>query len=213
MAKKEAKKIRGIHEKVPGSEVWWIRYSDATGRIRREKAGLKDTAKTLYHKRKTQVLQGLKLPETRRRVVSFKELTQDALDYSTGWVFRNERGERLTGPRYWFEDAIAESKIQDFHWHDLRHTFASRLIMGGMDLRTVQELMGHKTIAMTCRYAHLAPTYQLAAVERLAEINRAIKEGKAEEATTEASTDPRTDTGALEPIPGQPEYAAQVIIM
>ena len=136
-----------------------------------------------------------------------------AKDDGTGWVFRNERGERLAGPRYWFEDAIAESKIQDFHWHDLRHTFASRLIMGEMDLRTVQELMGHKTIAMTCRYAHLAPTYQLAAVERLAEINRAIKEGKPEKAQTEAPTDTRTDTGALEPFPGQSEDAAQVVIM
>ena len=50
--------------------------------------------------------------------------------------------------------------------------------MGGIDLRPVQALMGHKTIAMTCRYAHLAPTCQLAAVERLADMNRAIQAGK-----------------------------------
>lgn len=82
MARKEAKKVRGIYEKVPGSGVWWIRYSDATGRIRREKAGLKQTAETLYRKRKTEVLQGKKLPESRKRAVSFEELTKDALDYS-----------------------------------------------------------------------------------------------------------------------------------
>ncbi len=50
--------------------------------------------------------------------------------------------------------------IAKFTWHCLRHTFASRLIMAGVDLRTVQELMGHKTIQMTCRYAHLGPPGQ-----------------------------------------------------
>ena len=49
----------------------------------------------------------------------------------------------------------------------LRHTFASRLAMAGVDLRTLAELMGHKTIQMTMRYAHLAPAHNLAAVERL----------------------------------------------
>ena len=46
-----------------------------------------------------------------------------------------------------------------------RHTFASRLVIAGVDLKTVQELMGHKTIAMTARYAHLAPTHKLQALE------------------------------------------------
>ena len=126
----------------------------------------------------------------------------------TGWIFRNERGERLTGPRYWFEAAIKDAKIRDFHWNDLRRTFASRLIMGGMDLRTVQELMGHKSISMTCRYAHLAPPYQLAAVEQLAEINRAIKEGK-----SEVPTDTRTDTGSFEPLAERPERESQALLM
>ncbi|MHB2021112.1 MAG: tyrosine-type recombinase/integrase [Candidatus Xenobia bacterium] len=57
----------------------------------------------------------------------------------------------------------------DFTWHDLRHDFASRLVMSGVDLYTVQQLMGHKTIAMTQRYAHLSPTHRLAAVNCLAQ--------------------------------------------
>ena len=385
MARKEAKKVRGIYEKAPGSGVWWIRYSDATGRIRREKAGLKQTAETLYRKRKTEVLQGKKLPETRRRVVSFEELAKDALAYSkahkrsydddlsrmerlkswfgtrqaegitpgemerrlteaaqegkwkpatanryrallsltyrlgirngkvstnparlvrhrqennarirwltieeekklrkvleaehvpefdlalntglrlsemywltwdnvdlerrmltvprskngekrhvplnndargalarlrpgddaTGWVFLNAQAERLTGPRYWFEPAIRDAKIHNFHWHDLRHTFASRLRMAGVDLGTIQELMGHKTIQMTCRYAHLAPTYQLAAVERLTDVNRAVA-SEAPKVQTEGPTDTRTSTGDFGAIPEQPEHAAQTTIM
>ena len=73
----------------------------------------------------------------------------------------------LRSNRHWFEEAVADAGLRDFTWHGLRHTFASRLVMEGVDLRTVQELMGHKTIQMTCRYAHLAPAHQLAAVERL----------------------------------------------
>ena len=66
-----------------------------------------------------------------------------------------------------FVPAIERAKITDFHWHDLRHSFASRLVMAGVDLPTVQELMGHKTIQMTQRYAHLSPAHRLAAVQRL----------------------------------------------
>ena len=67
----------------------------------------------------------------------------------------------------WFTRATREARIEDFHWHDLRHTFASRLVMAGVDIRTVQELMGHKSITMTMRYAHLSPQHRVAALERL----------------------------------------------
>ena len=86
----------------------------------------------------------------------------------TGAVIRNLHGVPLTDPRHWFEAAIRTAKIRGFSWHCLRHTFASRLVMAGIDLRTVQELLGHKSIAMTVRYSHLAPAHTLAAVERRA---------------------------------------------
>jgi integrase len=355
---------RGVYEKFPGSGEWWIRYVDATGRYRREKAGTKSAAVDLYRKRKTEALQGRKLPERlRRRIVCFSELADDATKYTEannagyssdkyriavlrkkfgeqpaesipiesfrsffdsqewepgtynrvrtvlfsiyrlgienkkvesnparllkrrkvsddrvrflnqfeplpteidylkplqteearlrgvikhdcsehieeldialntgmrrseqylridwscvdvrrkdlaipqskngegrhiplnaealsaferllerkigdgpipitpiGPIFIGRGEERLLGPRHWFEDAVKKAGLRDFTWHDLRHTFASRLAMQGVDIRTIAELMGHKKIQMTMRYAHLAPEHKLVAVERL----------------------------------------------
>jgi len=363
---------RGVYEKSPFSGVWWIRYADAMGRIRREKAGTKSAALTLYRKRKTQTLERKKLPENLRApMVSFAEIARDALAYSkahkrsyhddvirmepllgrfreraadsitpqeleqhlsqtaeendwapatvnryralvsliyrlaiesgkvkenparlvkhrredntrvrwlsaeeevrlravisatcpehmpeldlalntglrlgemyglvwenvnlprrvltvprakngemrhvplnsaavaaletlqrrsegsTGPVIRNLQGEPLAGPRHWFEPAIKQAKIRDFSWHCLRHTFASRLVMAGVDIRTVQELMGHKSITMTVRYSHLTPRHTLAAVERLTGADSA------------APTDTTTSTEATEQIPADAAY-------
>jgi integrase len=338
---------RGVFEKVPGSGVWWVRHADVMGRIRREKAGSKSTALTLYRKRKTEPLEGKKLPEKLRRgKVSFAEVARDTLEYSRttkvpdayridrwhmetilGWfrehsageitpqdierrlneiaeegrtpatvnryrallslVYslanrngkltvnpvrqvkpRKENNERvrfldekeenslrqkileqypecesefdlalhtgmrrgeqyrlrwqdvdlkrglltiprskhgelrhiqlnsvaraallrlrqhgdgvgyvcpgLEGPRYrdwrrWFEEVVKKAKIHNFRWHDLRHTFASRLVMAGVPLRAVQTLLGHKRMETTLRYSHLSETHLREAVERLTE--------------------------------------------
>jgi site-specific recombinase XerD len=82
-------------------------------------------------------------------------------------LFHSKRDGLIKNPRKWFTTACEQAGIEDVIWHTLRHTFASRLVMGGVDLKTVQELMGHKTITMTARYAHLAPTHQLTALETL----------------------------------------------
>jgi site-specific recombinase XerD len=356
---------RGIYEKIPGSKTFWIRYADSSGRIRREKAGQLGAALKLYRKRKTEVLQGKKLPETMRgREIRFEEIAEDALEYSkthkasyrsdkvrmkrlkdafgprpadsitpqdverffvqelegrkpatvnrykalisltfrlgiqnrkvttnparlirqrrennakirflsaeeetqlraailekcphhlpelelalnTGlrlseqysltWdyvdferrsatvrvskngetrhvplndpalaalltarqysngedaVFCNRSGEPLQTPRKWFEAAIKDAEIKDFTWHCLRHTFASRAVMAGVDLTTVKELLGHKTILMTLRYAHLAPKHMLAAVQLLCSAGEAG-------ATQSEATDTRTSTNAI----------------
>lgn len=338
---------RGIFERPPGSNTWWVRYVDAGGRDRREKAGTKSTAKLLYQKRKQEALEGRKLPEKlRARTVLFSELVNDAIEHvesqavpgrdgrysckvaiirdgfgsfevgaitpqeisrwltkmlrERGWkpatanrykaflslCFRlgiengkctnnparfvrrlrenNERvrflsdeeerrlreaiqevcpehmadldialntgmrkseqygldwkdvdlnGRRVTlrqtkngsvrhiplntvalqafqtiarrsrrsgkvfGPpegshpvlahREWWEAVLRKAELVDFHWHDCRHHFASRAVMAGVDLRTLQQLLGHRSLQMVCRYAHLSQSHELAAVEKL----------------------------------------------
>jgi site-specific recombinase XerD len=89
------------------------------------------------------------------------ELGEDAT------LFFSHRNVPMANPSEWFETACKDAGTKGVTWHTLRHTFASRLVMAGVGLKTVQELMGHKTISMTARYAHLSPGHKLAALEML----------------------------------------------
>lgn len=359
-------KPRGIFEKKAGTGIWWVRYVDADGRLRREKAGTKSAAIHLYRKRKTEALEGKKLPEKLRRPpVSFADIAKEALRYSEahkrtysddkqrmermlGWfkgrsaesitpqdierhfndcvskhhwapstvnhhrsllslayrlairdqklsinparatkhrrednsrvrylsaeeeeklrkvveakwphrlvdldvalhtgmrrgemygltwqdvdlarrfirikrgkngecrhvrlntiawkalttlqegteetdpVFRGRSGAALKSPRHWFEDAVDEAGLDNFHWHDLRHTFASRLAMAAVGIRAIQEALGHKSLAMTVRYSHLSPDFLQEAVDKLAP--------PTPEAGAQDPTDTRNDTEDL----------------
>jgi site-specific recombinase XerD len=70
--------------------------------------------------------------------------------------------------RTWFEEALKAARISDFRWHDIRHTYASRLVMAGADIRAVQELLGHKSILQTMKYSHLSPDHLKAAIAKMA---------------------------------------------
>jgi integrase len=85
-------------------------------------------------------------------------------------VFCSRRGTPYRSFRTAFERAVRLAGLADFTFHDLRHTFASRLVMAGVDLPTVKELLGHKDISMTMRYAHLSNTHKEAAVKKLEKV-------------------------------------------
>ncbi len=74
-----------------------------------------------------------------------------------------------------FKAAARRAGIEDFRFHDLRHTAASRLAMNGVDLLTVASILGHKTLSMTQRYSHLSPGHRLKAVEALLDARRSVK--------------------------------------
>ncbi len=84
------------------------------------------------------------------------------------YVFAHATGRKAGEPvkdvKNAFHTALEIAEIKDFTWHDLRHTFASWLIMKGTSLRSVAELLGHKGLRMVMRYAHLSPAYLSAEV-------------------------------------------------
>jgi len=85
----------------------------------------------------------------------------------TGLVFSGPVGSQLKSIKTAWGKLIKDAKIKDFRFHDLRHDFASRLVMNGVDLYRVKELLGHGSIEITQRYAHLAPHTLAEAVEVL----------------------------------------------
>ena len=91
----------------------------------------------------------------------------DEIQPESPWVHLNGDKAKLRGHRDWFEPALINSGLVEYSWHCNRHTFASRLVMAGVDLRTVGELLGHRTPSMTWRYSHLAPAHQQRDVDLL----------------------------------------------
>ena len=89
--------------------------------------------------------------------------TWKAQGYGAGLVFPNDGAVFTTVKKGW--GALLKSAgISSFRWHDMRHDFASKLVMAGVDLNTVRELLGHANLEMTLRYAHLAPERLASAV-------------------------------------------------
>jgi len=107
------------------------------------------------------------------RSVPMNQLLTDTLksvklaNYQGDKVFCNREGTPYRSFRSAFERAVQKAEIKDFTFHDLRHTFASRLVMAGVDLPTVKELLGHRDISMTIRYTHLSSDHKQAAVGKL----------------------------------------------
>jgi integrase len=89
------------------------------------------------------------------------------------WREQTNGGRRIFEVKTGFKTAWAHllnrAHIAKFRWHDLRHHFASRLVQAGVPLNTVRDLLGHSSVAMSLRYAHLAPDQRREAVAKLNE--------------------------------------------
>ena len=119
-------------------------------------------------------VRGSQAKSFKTRHVPLNEIAKDCL---AGWqgqatereglVFPGKNGKPFDNVNSAWRRTLKEAKIERFRWHDLRHTFASWLVMAGVDLNTVRELLGHADLQMTLRYAHLAPEHKAAAVAQL----------------------------------------------
>ncbi len=121
--------------------------------------------------------QGAKNGQTRHIPLNDEAMAElrgwKAQSQDNGLVFPGRNGKRFDNINNSWQKLLKDSDIVNFRWHDLRHTFASRLVMAGVDLNTVRELLGHADIKMTLRYAHLGPQVKRAAVAKLVRNDRA----------------------------------------
>jgi len=95
---------------------------------------------------------------------SEKSVANNKVSKVNGYVFEGENGNHLLDFKKAWGKLLDEASISNFRFHDLRHHFASKLVMAGVDLNTVRELLGHGSLDMTLRYAHLAPEHKAKAV-------------------------------------------------
>ena len=115
-----------------------------------------------------------------------RRLVKSGFDTFTKWenqsksnelIFPGKNGVRLDRIDTSWRSLMRLAHISNFRFHDLRHHFASKLVMSGVDLNTVRELLGHGDIEMTLRYAHLAPQHKAAAVEKLVDFTIESNQG------------------------------------
>lgn len=108
-----------------------------------------------------------------------------AVDGGEGtYLFGGRAGGPMNFPRWAWEDALAEAGIEDFRFHDLRHTHASYLAMAGASAAELKESLGHKTLAMVARNTHLSDGHKRQVARRLA---GKIEDGWRHEGGTPAS--------------------------
>ena len=115
----------------------------------------------------------------KRLKTRYVPLNKEALGVLRGWqsqrpdsnslVFPGKDGKSFNNTKKAWAGLLQQAQITASRWHDLRHHFASKLVMAAVDLNTVRELLGHSDIKITLRYAHLAPEHKAAAVARLVE--------------------------------------------
>jgi len=129
---------------------------------------------------------GRQIPINDRLAEVFREVRRgDQLKFD--FVFCDPQGRRFYAVKRSFASACRRAGIEAFRFHDLRHTFASRLVMRGASLKAVQELLGHADLKMTMRYAHLSHEHLRDSVNLLNDmpsgkemVNKPLKSQKAD---------------------------------
>ncbi len=175
ISRSQAEALIRAAEDLPRASVYlpdFIRLALHTGCRRGELLGLEwsrvDLKEGLFY------LEGVHTKSGKRRSVPLNTVARSALinrarfraKYcpASPWVFCTRKGKRIECVRNGFVDACAKAGISDFRIHDMRHTTAAWLVSSGVPLPEVRDLLGHTTVTMTEKYAHLAPDNVRAAV-------------------------------------------------
>ncbi|MBA3494957.1 MAG: site-specific integrase [Gammaproteobacteria bacterium] len=158
----------------------FIRLALHTGCRKQELLGLEWTRTDLQ--RRLLFLEAEHTKTARRRTVPInavaREVIANRLQFrvqncpSSPWVFAHKNGARIKDVKRGFATACRRAEIADFRIHDLRHTCAAWLVSAGVPLTEVRDLLGHTTVIVTEKYAHLAPENVRAAVARLEDESR-----------------------------------------
>jgi len=119
-----------------------------------------------------QIIRIINTKNKETRSIPMNELVRDTLmaiskHPDSPYIFYKNNGEPFINVRKSFDKLLKTCKIDKFRFHDMRHTYASQLAMSGVDLNTIRELLGHKSLQMTLRYAHLSPDHKRRAVDSL----------------------------------------------
>ena len=120
--------------------------------------------------RKTKTFNSRQIPISEELAELFKSIRQRE-HLRSEYVFIYA-GRRMKANDHGFKTALRKAGIEDFHFHDLRHTFASQVLLRGGSLKDIQELLGHKDIKSTMRYAHLTQQSKIDAVNLLKGIGK-----------------------------------------
>jgi integrase len=104
--------------------------------------------------------------------------------FKSDYIFCHQDGKPYSDLRKSFNTTLKKAGIEDFTFHDLRHTFASHMVMNGVDINTLKEILGHSSIAMTQRYAHLAPSFKKKAMRN---IDTILSQNRGQEKTSSLS--------------------------
>jgi len=120
--------------------------------------------KTIYLKDTKTGEKRIPINETVYNLLCFLKANNEVRKDSSDSVFPMTKGYRVS---HRFAELTSRLGIKDFRFHDLRHSFASYLVMMNVNLKTIQELLGHKSYLMTLRYAHLSGDYKKEVVDKL----------------------------------------------
>ena len=187
----------------------WVRLSILTGMRQQEQFSLRwenvDMQRGV-----------LTLPTTKAGGVQYVRLNEEAKallqSFIPGnrsvWVFPSENLETHADARNFYRrcylPAVKELGLMGVTWHTLRHTFASRLAMGGVTEGTIASLLRHSGTALVRRYAHLSPSYLQEAVEKVSSFGKVAKQPVNTPAKQETESGDQEASGAAETVSAIP---------